>query len=185
MGNSFKPAKNKQDQPCHPNSEHGPRQGADLCRGCRVEPISNPEHQLCDPCYDRWRARQDRRGSQYAQTYLARHPDALMLSQVKSRAEKRGLEFNLDLEWFSSRLKHGRCEVTGMPMEAPQARCSVENFPRRRSPWRATVDRINPLQGYTKDNSRMVVLIFNLAKAEFSDSDVVRMMLWYFGKPPK
>lgn len=107
----------------------------------------------------------------------------MMLNRVQSRANQRGMECNLDLKWFTTRLALGRCEVTKMPLETPQAVGGATK--RKRSPWLATVDRIDSNLGYTQENSRMVALIYNLAKAEWSDREVLRMILFYCGVPPK
>jgi|GEM_PF-3167831 len=48
---------------------------------------------------------------------------------------------------------------------------------RARSPWVASVDRIDPLGGYTQENARLVVWLYNAAKSNYQDQDVLRLAL--------
>jgi hypothetical protein len=47
--------------------------------------------------------------------------------------------------------------------------------PGRRSPWSPSIDRINPRLDYTLANCRVVVWMYNAAKSEFRDEDVLIM----------
>lgn len=94
-----------------------------------------------------------------------------MLKNAKLHAKARGLSFSLDKEWVLARLVYGVCEVTGIPFEI------AHNWPRVtsvQSPWSPSIDRKDSQLGYTKDNCRVVVWMYNSCKAEFSDADVLR-----------
>lgn len=69
-------------------------------------------------------------------------------------------------EWILEKLKIGRCEVTNLPFVYSM---------KPRNPWSPSVDRINPQIGYTLNNTRVVVWIYNAAKNVFSDQDVLQM----------
>jgi hypothetical protein len=44
-----------------------------------------------------------------------------------------------------------------------------------RNPWSPSLDRIDPKIGYTLENTRVVVWIYNTAKNVFHDEDVMLM----------
>lgn len=96
-----------------------------------------------------------------------------ILLQAKNRAIKHGLPYDLDIEWFKHKaLVVGKCEVTGISFN--HAKPFVKN---KRNPFGASVDRINPEKGYTKDNCRVVCWIHNRAKG---DDDLLD--LYYYCK---
>lgn len=94
------------------------------------------------------------------------NPTKVYLNSVRRRARARNLKFDLDLEWFEQRLTKGVCEVTnlffidsGKPM----------------APFKPSVDRIDPKRGYTKNNCKMVVWIYNACKGDNLHEDVMMM----------
>ncbi len=86
---------------------------------------------------------------------------------AKSRSKKERLEFELTPEWIQQKLDTGICEVTGLPL--------VLSFGEGKKPWSPSLDRIDSSKGYTKDNTRMTVWLYNAAKNVFQDSDVLLM----------
>lgn len=79
------------------------------------------------------------------------HPLKIMLSSVKARAKASGKEFDLTLEWLSS--KGNICELTGLSL-------SVDDD---RNPLTLSIDRINSKQGYTMTNCRVICLALNFS----------------------
>lgn len=75
------------------------------------------------------------------------------------RAKKAGVEYDLDWEWLHKKLVAGRCEVTGIELQES-------------GPWGPSIDRIEAGAGYTKENSRVVCYMMNVAKNSFTDDDV-------------
>ena len=67
---------------------------------------------------------------------------------------------------YDLKLQSGYCEITGISFEQNKG---------NRSPFGPSIDRIDPKKGYTKDNCRVVVSCYNLAKSNWSDDDVLRM----------
>lgn len=58
--------------------------------------------------------------------------------------------------------------------------CSVSNIPfelsyKELSPWSLSIDRIDSAKCYTKDNIRLVCLMYNLAKNIWTDNDVIKL----------
>ena len=93
-----------------------------------------------------------------------------IVGNIKSRAKKKGIPFDLDWHWFMDRYERGVCEATGIPFEEPQ----YTGKKGAASPWTPSVDRIDPDKGYTKDNCQLVVWIYNLSKNRFTHEDLVQ-----------
>ena len=72
---------------------------------------------------------------------------------------------SITLEWIKEQLDKGVCAVTGIPF--------VFSYHKTRSPWAPSLDKIDPSQGYTEENTRVVVWMYNAAKNIFTDSDVM------------
>lgn len=102
-----------------------------------------------------------------------------MRARVMTRAKTKGLEFDLDREWFQERLDAGRCEVSGLPFEMPTERRFIPDNnpydPMLASPWQPSVDKVDPKGGYTKDNCQMVCFAYNIVKNRFTDEDVLKL----------
>lgn len=97
------------------------------------------------------------------------HRAGALITWVRSRAAKRGMEFDLTREWAEEKIESGVCEVTGIQFEYSK------NGNDRFQPFMPSVDRIDSSKGYTQDNCRMVVWIYNMAKAEWDDDTVLKM----------
>lgn len=91
-----------------------------------------------------------------------------VLCSARARAKKRGLPFDLDMEWLAGlwELQGGRCALTGLPMETP-FRAEEATNKRHFHPFSPSLDRITPGLGYTKENTRLVCTAINLALNEF------------------
>lgn len=96
--------------------------------------------------------------------HYAKYPARNILRLIKQRCTKKDLPFDLTEEWYNERYEKG-CAVTGKAF-TPH---------RIRSPWAANVDRIIPKIGYTQENCRLVCAGYNLAKAEWTDEEVLEM----------
>lgn len=86
------------------------------------------------------------------------------ISSAKSRANKKGLPFNLDIDWFMDEYARG-CAMTGLPLDPNGSK----------TPWTVHIDRKIPELGYTKDNARLVCACYNLAKKNWTDADILKM----------
>ena len=105
---------------------------------------------------------QDHRDEIIAKNHLWKknNPIKVFRGRVKRRARDAKVDFDLDLEWFEQRLRRGACEATGLPFVYP---------------FTHSVDRTDPGKGYTKDNCKMVIWIYNAAKGSNSHEDVMIM----------
>ncbi len=83
-----------------------------------------------------------------------------MLGNVKGRAMKNGLPYDLTREWALPRLLAG-CELTGLPFDLrPGGKVQ---------PYSPSVDRIDPALGYIQSNCRLVITAVNFAKNVWTD----------------
>jgi len=98
-----------------------------------------------------------------------------LVSNIKSRAKRKGLDFDLDYHWYMEKYEKGVCEASGIPFEEPEYNGKKGN----RNPWVPSVDRIDNNKGYTKDNCRLVCFIFNIVKSQFTDEDFEKLCRGY------
>lgn len=106
---------------------------------------------------------------QYAMTVPGRA--ALLCGAAKARAAKKGLPFDLTQDWVADRVGRGVCEATGMAFVLKSDTGPGHNL-NAHSP---SIDRIDHAKGYTQDNCRVVVWIFNRARGAFSDAELIEM----------
>ena len=86
---------------------------------------------------------------------------------ARTRAIKSNIEFTITVEWIQERLDNKICEVTGLPF--------TFTYRDGKQPWSPSLDRVDPTIGYTEENTRVVVWLYNAAKNVFNDSDVLLM----------
>lgn len=65
-------------------------------------------------------------------------------------------------EWVANKLAAGVCELTGIAFELE-------------GPWAPSIDRKSSNEGYTLENCRLVVWVYNMAKSTWNDETVLRM----------
>jgi hypothetical protein len=112
---------------------------------------------MCKACY-----------SVYTKHHYHTDPSRKFLSGMQVRSRKRGWE---EVEWTVEEIREkmqGCCEVTGIPFD--QERSTSDRH--MGSPFVASPDRIDNSKGYTKENTRWVVWIFNLMCGNFTDEQV-------------
>ena len=88
---------------------------------------------------------------------------------ARIRALERNLAFSISKDWILQRLLIGRCEVTGLEFR------TETGVKRGRNNFAPSIDRIVPSSGYTEENARIVVWIYNAAKGDGRDEDVLLM----------
>lgn len=95
---------------------------------------------------------------------------ARMISRSRACAKRAGVEFDITPEWLSERLSAGVCEATGLPFDL-----SPNPYSCRSNPFQPSIDRLQPGGGYTINNARVTVLIFNVARSDFGDAPLLVM----------
>jgi hypothetical protein len=78
-----------------------------------------------------------------------------LVNGAKARAKKKGIDFNLTIDWVEEKLNNGRCEVSGTPFYIkPYSAKSI--IPIKIHPHSPSLDQIEPSGGYTMDNVQIV-----------------------------
>jgi hypothetical protein len=112
-----------------------------------------------NPKYNKGQLRADLSQATPFQKYLA-----VRLYNKKNEAKRRGVAFELDVEWALQ--QHPICAVTGEQL----------TFGPEPSALKANIDQIIPGGGYTKTNTRIVAAWFNEAKKAYSDVQIQRLI---------
>lgn len=92
-------------------------------------------------------------------------PWFLMLRRAESRAKQKGMDYSLTAAWAQARWT-GRCELTGIPFDLFKSR--KEGMSRCPS-----LDRIDNLLGYTKENTRFILYSLNAFKSNTSEEEML------------
>lgn len=82
-------------------------------------------------------------------------------------AKQRSKNVTITRQWIQERLDRGFCEVTGLPF------ILVSNA--IKNPWSPSLDQVRPGQGYTPENTQVVVWIYNVAKGSWAYEDVLTL----------
>lgn len=102
-------------------------------------------------------------GRAYTQKIKENHSSAL--SCIKVRCQKKGLPYDLDKEWYEKAYQAAKEKYPMLIVHD-----SEDSF------WRADVDRINPTQGYTKDNCRLIPHGLNVAKWKWNKQELTQLL---------
>jgi hypothetical protein len=90
-----------------------------------------------------------------------------MFSAIKKRAQDRNIQFDLIKVELAARFEdqEWKCAKTGIEFDL-----STGNGMR---PFGPTLDRIDSSKGYTSENVQIVCNVYNFAKNDFDDDDVL------------
>jgi hypothetical protein len=92
---------------------------------------------------------------------------------AKTRAKNKNIPFNIDVDFVLEKIRKGCCEVTGIPFFV-SSEYNHGGKPHQ-SPYSPSLDQITPSAGYTKDNVRVTILIYNVARKHWKDEDILNM----------
>ena len=92
---------------------------------------------------------------------------------AKSRAFKKGLEFNLTSEWIKDKLREMKCSATGFDLTI------VTSIDGRVNPLKPTLDRLDSTKGYTLENTRVTCWWWNVMKQDWSEETVINLIKKY------
>ena len=99
----------------------------------------------------------------YQKLWLDKNPERRILHQIKSKASKSGVEFNLTLEDI---VIPKVCPVFGVP------------FDKRYKPRSTSVDRIDNSKGYIKGNIQIISGLANAMKNQATPAELLRFAEW-------
>ena len=88
----------------------------------------------------------------------------IRLANIRKSAQQKGIAFDLDREWFETRLAAGVCEMSGLPLDDS-----------KRGPNSWSVDRIDAKGPYTKANCRMILWWLNRALSNMGEEYAVKV----------
>lgn len=87
----------------------------------------------------------------------------MVLDAARQRCKKHGFAFSVDIDWVRKRVvEHGRCEITGIPFDF-----DVKPRERRRNAFFPSLDQKVAGEGYTPENTRVVLVAVNLALCDW------------------
>jgi hypothetical protein len=92
---------------------------------------------------------------------VPRRRASLLVADARHRAKAKGLACTLIVPEITKRIQLGHCEATGLSFSLLPSNTTLAN------PFAPSLDRRDPLKGYTPDNVRVVVCAFNFAKGEW------------------
>lgn len=132
--------------------------------------------QYCTACHSRnsYNSRKARRSEYLAQIKDRRINEPAFRAYelwhgAKCRASSRGIEFSLPRADVERWMAVGICQVTGL-------RFDLALKSKRMGSFSPSLDRIDPNKGYIPGNVRMVCWIYNRAKGDGTDSDVMMLV---------
>ncbi len=86
-----------------------------------------------------------------------------VFGRARVRARKFNLDFKIELEWVIKVLKKGKCQMTGLKFTFDPPKKGFQF-----NPYSPSIDRHDPKKGYYKDNCRLVITAYNLAKNQWN-----------------
>ena len=111
----------------------------------------------------------------YVENYAKKNPikyrARTLWNSAYARSKKKGLDFDLTIEWIESRLQEGICSVTGLPFEIKEY--SQKGNLEKLSPYAPSLDRIDSDKGYTMDNVQVVLNNYNKFKSDSRTEDSI------------
>ena len=109
----------------------------------------------------------DSRCKECTKLYYNSHKDERMLRELRYRAKRKGLEFNLTIEDITG---VGVCPVLGVPLERAVGGSALDNSP--------SIDRIDPSKGYVKGNVQVLSKKANAMKQDATPEELVKFAQW-------
>jgi len=112
----------------------------------------------------------------FKDTKYVRQPDnntdfRWYMKAVLKNSKKRNHIFDVDIEY----LKTLWVEQKGIcPFTKQKLILRTHNYKTDRNPYQASLDRIDNSKGYIKGNIRFVALMYNYAKNNFTDEEVIK-----------
>lgn len=104
---------------------------------------------------------------QAARRLTARGKALDLLHHMQSYSRKHGFS-EPEFTWGEiEQIVQGSCAKSGMSF-----RLDYKSTTGRRNPWAPSPDRIDPNEGYTKENVQWVCWMYNLMKGDFSEEEV-------------
>jgi len=168
-----------------------------ICRTCnaargRAFYASNPQH-VIDTSRKRREANREQQRTywqkhrtenreaynEYSRSYITKTDADVegrarrILYRTKAQSKHRNIDFDISHEWLVEKLRGGKCEVTGIDFEF--TRLPRGERKSRTPPFAPSIDRIEQGGGYIEANCRVVVFIYNVARSDFQDDELLKL----------
>lgn len=103
-----------------------------------------------------------------------------LLSSAQRRSKKANKPFDLDIDWLMSQYENqdGRCLLTDIPL---QFKTEAEHG-RSYYPFSPSLDKIDANGSYTKENTRLVCTLINLAMNKFGEDTFEKLATAFLNK---
>jgi len=132
----------------------------------------------CGACYNKWRRLQGKfkrptreKELEYANRYVEKNPGKHLWTVAKSRAKKRGLDFNIEP---SDVIVPALCPALGIPLVTGVGRSGRPGG----NPNSPSLDRIDSSKGYVKGNVQVISHLANSMKHEATMDQLRKFALW-------
>jgi hypothetical protein len=106
----------------------------------------------------------------YWREYTKTNYENRLLTSIKARAKKKGIDFNLDL---SDLVIPEFCPKTGIKLDKHLENIGSKSYNKYYDT--PSVDRIDNTKGYTKGNIQIVCYWYNVAKLTFTEDEMMLM----------
>ena len=106
-----------------------------------------------------WRLANPERAKSMLDNYRRTNVPRLMVKSARDRSKKRGLPFDLTIEFMEHLLKQGHCCYCTAPIVSGRVQ-------QGRSLDSASMDRVHPESGYTQANVRLACVRCNQSKSD-------------------
>jgi hypothetical protein len=94
-----------------------------------------------------------------------------LFQRAKNRSKKYNLEFNLTTDWILEKLNNKKCELTEIAFSYE----TTSEF--NANPFAPSLDRKDSNKGYTKENTRVVLVCVNTALGEYGEDIVLPILV--------
>jgi hypothetical protein len=98
------------------------------------------------------------------------------IKNMKSRSKEYNREMSVDIYYLKELWdrQEGKCAITNIPLIHKYMITTIRNTPK--SPYQASIDRIDNSKGYVKGNVRFVCLMYNFMRNDFTDEQVLEFL---------
>lgn len=93
-----------------------------------------------------------------------------LYNAARNKATGRRLQFDLKFSTVFRQVDRGYCSVTGIPFDFRDTPVHGIDLP-----FRPSLDRIDNSRGYLDNNVQVVIKMYNTAKYNWNDEDVLHM----------
>ena len=112
--------------------------------------------------------------NEHQRSWQKSNPFKAALPSYRHRAKKRGVPFNLDVDYLEA-IWVGVCPVFGTKLDLPHSKNHAKGAHSKHQP---SLDRIRPDMGYVKGNVIWISSTANLIKSDASSADILAVGAW-------